>query len=280
MDTKLQRGHQANGQGRHVHQLSPAAEDSTRNGDNGSREISLRCKDDTHAAAEIRAIVKVLAKVEEKSNGDHAIQLPARAPPSAAPGANVKSNELYDSEAAYGSRKRRRGGWITTPFIFGADAAGTLAVVASHVSLITYLVQVMHQKTLQSATIVNTFSSASAWAPLLGAFVADSYLGRYATILYASFFYMAGLILITVSAVTPSLQPPPCEPFPSEGGHGMIMSSCSPATSLQMRVVYVALSLMVVGSGGIRPCVSPFGAGQFDQNDPKENATSTGTSLA
>ncbi|KAL3691492.1 hypothetical protein R1sor_005143 [Riccia sorocarpa] len=248
-------------------QSNPSAEDSINcNGENGWSETSLSCMKDTPIAGESgsRAAVNVLQKVDDKANDSHAIEL--HAPPSA-PSANVKDDVSHDS----GCRKRRkRGGWITTPFIFGADAAETLAVAASHVNLITYLVQVMHQETLQSATVINTFSSTSAFAPLLGAFVADSYLGRYATILYASFFYMAGLILITISAVTPSLQPPPCKISSSEDENGV--TSCSPATSLHMGVVYVALSLMVVGSGGIRPCVSPFGASQFDQNDPKENA--------
>ncbi|KAG6550547.1 hypothetical protein Mapa_007916 [Marchantia paleacea] len=180
----------------------------------------------------------------------------------------AKNNGPYDPEG--GAKKRRRGGWVTTPFIFGAEAAERLAVTGSHTNLISYLVNEMHQKTLSSATILNTFSSTSGWAPLLGAFVADSYLGRYATILYGSFIYLAGLILITMSAILPSLQPPKCAS--EDDDYGEDMSGCIRATNLQLGVVYLALSLMVVGSGGIRPCVGPFGASQFDQSDPKENA--------
>lgn len=105
------------------------------------------------------------------------------------PSIAAKNTGPYDPEG--GAKKRRRGGWVTTPFIFGAEAAERLAVTGSHTNLISYLVNEMHQKTLPSATILNTFSSTSGWAPLLGAFVADSYLGRYATILYASFIYLA-----------------------------------------------------------------------------------------
>jgi peptide/histidine transporter 3/4 len=37
-----------------------------------------------------------------------------------------------------------------------------------------------------------------------------------------------------------------------------------------MVFIYISLYTMALGSGGIRPCVSTFGADQFDVEDPKE----------
>ncbi|KAK9291166.1 hypothetical protein L1049_009354 [Liquidambar formosana] len=63
-----------------------------------------------------------------------------------------------------------------------------------------------------------------------------------------------GLVTITVSAVLPSLRPPPC---PTQ-------ENCKEASALQLWVLYICLLLTSLGSGGIRPCVLPFAADQFD----------------
>lgn len=65
---------------------------------------------------------------------------------------------------------------------------------------------------------------------------------------------MQGLISITISAVVPSLQPPPC---PDQ-------KNCREASSLQLWVLYISLLLTSIGTGGIRPCVVAFAADQFD----------------
>lgn len=44
---------------------------------------------------------------------------------------------------------------------------------------------------------------------------------------------------------------------------------CNP-TGAQSAVVFVALYLIALGTGGIKPCVSSFGADQFDESDEQE----------
>lgn len=44
---------------------------------------------------------------------------------------------------------------------------------------------------------------------------------------------------------------------------------CDPTKS-QTAVVFVALYLIALGTGGIKPCVSSFGADQFDESDESE----------
>lgn len=46
-------------------------------------------------------------------------------------------------------------------------------------------------------------------------------------------------------------------------------NGCHP-TSLQMATFFVAIYLIALGTGGIKPCVSSFGADQFDDNDKRE----------
>ena len=44
---------------------------------------------------------------------------------------------------------------------------------------------------------------------------------------------------------------------------------CHPTTS-QTAVCFIALYMIALGSGGIKPCVSSFGADQFDEADESE----------
>ncbi|GKV01366.1 hypothetical protein SLEP1_g13922 [Rubroshorea leprosula] len=47
-------------------------------------------------------------------------------------------------------------------------------------------------------------------------------------------------------------------------------SVCPSATAAQYAVFFLGLYLIALGTGGIKPCVSSFGADQFDDTDPKE----------
>lgn len=68
------------------------------------------------------------------------------------------------------------------------------------------------------------------------------------------------MILLTLSASIDSLRPPQC-----------IARPCIPATKGQTAFLYGALYLIALGTGGIKPCVSTFGADQFDESDKKES---------
>lgn len=64
---------------------------------------------------------------------------------------------------------------------------------------------------------------------------------------------------LTLFASIPALQPPHC--FNSE---------CPPATPAEYAIFSIGLYLMALGAGGIKPCVSSFGADQFDETDLRE----------
>lgn len=66
--------------------------------------------------------------------------------------------------------------------------------------------------------------------------------------------------MLTFSASVESLQPPQCD----------LQSDCTPATTGQNAFLFIALAFIAVGTGGIKPCVSAFGADQFDESDEKE----------
>lgn len=66
------------------------------------------------------------------------------------------------------------------------------------------------------------------------------------------------MTLLTLSASVPGLKPT-C--------YGK--DNCR-ATDAQAALCYVALYLIALGTGGIKPCVSSYGADQFDDNDEVE----------
>lgn len=70
---------------------------------------------------------------------------------------------------------------------------------------------------------------------------------------------MQGMCTLTLSASAPALKPAEC-----------LGSVCPSATPAQYAVFFLGLYLIALGTGGIKPCVSSFGADQFDDTDPQE----------
>ncbi|XP_073275484.1 protein NRT1/ PTR FAMILY 8.2-like [Primulina huaijiensis] len=155
--------------------------------------------------------------------------------------------------------KQSTGGWKASPFIIVNEVAERLAFFAIAVSMVPYLAREMHQPVPNAATHVTDWIGAAYVLTLLGAFIADAYLGRFLTIIIFSCIYAVGMVLLTFSASIDSLRPPHCTKKP-----------CIPASTSQTAFLYCALALIALGTGGIKPCVSSFGADQFDESDRNE----------
>lgn len=105
-----------------------------------------------------------------------------------------------------------------------------------------------------AAVQVNLFEGTCYLTPLLGAWLADGLWGRYKTILIFSAFYFLGMLLLSFTAAIPGLTP----------------ATGDDATAFQSALLYSSLYLVALASGGIKPNVSPFGAEQFSDSDPRD----------
>jgi peptide/histidine transporter 3/4 len=105
-----------------------------------------------------------------------------------------------------------------------------------------------------SSQLLSLFTSLNYATPLLGALVADKYLGRYRTILWFSGLYVVGMFLCTYAALPSVLGDDP-----------------DSASQESIVIFFVALFCGVAfGSGGIKPNVVVLGAEQFDTSKPDE----------
>lgn len=158
--------------------------------------------------------------------------------------------------------KSKTGGWVPAALILGIEIVERLSTMGIAVNLVTYLGGTMHLPSSTSANIVSDFMGTSFLLCLLGGFLADSFLGRYKTIAIFSTVQMLGTGTLALATKLPQLRPPPCHPH----------QPCQEANGFQMGILYLALYLIALGTGGLKSSVSGFGTDQFDDKDEKEKA--------
>ncbi|VFQ61402.1 unnamed protein product [Cuscuta campestris] len=160
--------------------------------------------------------------------------------------ASISNGGLKSINGSSPKSSDRKGGWKSAIFIIFVEMAERFSYYGIAGNLITYLTAVLGQPTATAAKNVNTFQGVSALFPVLGAFLADSYVGRFKTIVFSNLIYILGLTLLVVAS-TPSMR--------HDGG-----------------LFFVALYIISVGEGGHKPCVQAFAADQFAEELPEEKA--------
>ncbi|KAH7548163.1 hypothetical protein JRO89_XS14G0076300 [Xanthoceras sorbifolium] len=186
-----------------------------------------------------------MQKIErtERSSGDH----------QAMSESDDQEKWVHDSSVDHKGKVPTRastGVWKASLFIITIEFSERLTYFGIATNLIMYLTEVMHQDLAPAAKNVMYWTGVSTLMPLVGGFLADTYTGRYAMILFSSLIYLLFI---------PSLKP--CDDL---GG------KCKQARNVHEVVFFTAIYFISIGTGGIRPCLESFGADQFDDNHSKE----------
>lgn len=163
---------------------------------------------------------------------------------------------LLKSSSSY---KKKKGGLKTMPFIIVNESFERLASTGLMPNMIFYLMNDYHMAAATGSILLQSFSAICNALALCGAFVADSYLGRFRVIAIGSISSLLGMIVLWLTAMFPQVKPTPCEQY---------SSNCEPATAMQLAILYTSFGLIAIGAGCVRPCSMAFGA---DQLDDKEN---------
>uniref|UniRef100_A0A1D1Z8H7 Nitrate excretion transporter 1 n=1 Tax=Anthurium amnicola TaxID=1678845 RepID=A0A1D1Z8H7_9ARAE len=162
--------------------------------------------------------------------------------------------DLEDAQTTRSSSKQ--GGWITFPFITGSLMGLSLAVSGVTSNLIVYLIEQFNVQSIDAAQISNIVNGCTSVAPVLGAVISDSFFGCFTVVAVSTFVSFLSMIMFTLTAALRSLRPTPCA-VPGS-------NTCQAPTTGQLAVLYGAVALMCVATGGTRFNTATMGADQFD----------------
>ncbi|KAK7259777.1 hypothetical protein RIF29_25391 [Crotalaria pallida] len=74
------------------------------------------------------------------------------------------------------------GGWKVMPYIVGNETFENLGAIGTLANLLVYLTSVFNLNSITATNIINIFNGSANLATLLGAFLSDTYFGRYITL--------------------------------------------------------------------------------------------------
>ncbi|XP_020219741.1 protein NRT1/ PTR FAMILY 7.2-like [Cajanus cajan] len=179
---------------------------------------------------------------------------------------NVKEQEVCTTDGSIDSHghpaiRQRTGTWVTAVLILVNQGLATLAFFGVGVNLVLFLTRVMGQENAEAANNVSKWTGTVYIFSLLGAFLSDSYWGRYITCAIFQLIFVIGLVSLSLSSHIFLLKPSGC---------GDKELQCGSHSSYKTILFYVSIYLIALGNGGYQPNIATFGADQFDEGDPKE----------
>ncbi len=131
-----------------------------------------------------------------------------------------------------------------TKYIVGNEACERFSFYGMKSILVLYMVNALAMSESEAMEVAHLFNALIYILPLLGAWIADRFLGRYRTILYVSLFYCLGHGVLATADLTESLE-------------------------IKRWILLTGLFIIALGAGGIKPCVSAFVGDQVGGFDSK-----------
>jgi proton-dependent oligopeptide transporter, POT family len=138
--------------------------------------------------------------------------------------------------------------------------------------LVLWFTYGLHYTENQAVSLFAATTALAYASPLLGAILADGGLGRYRTILWFGCTYLVGLCLLTLAAYSVGADAVVVVVTGTESNDDNHTEKQPETESnqplvLARQLTFAGLLLICIGTGGIKPCVSAFGADQVALDD-------------
>ncbi|KAK8455406.1 hypothetical protein SEVIR_4G174300v4 [Setaria viridis] len=158
------------------------------------------------------------------------------------------------------------GGKRTSAILLVNYALMNLAFGGVAVDLVMFLRRVLRQENAAAANAISKWTGTVYIFSLFGAFLSDSYMGRYITCIVFQVIYIVGLVMLSLSSVFFLVVPSRC-------GDGVGLRPCQPPSHLGIVMFQLSAYTTAFGIGGYQPSVATFGADQFDDSDNSERGS-------
>ncbi|KAG5384811.1 hypothetical protein IGI04_036281 [Brassica rapa subsp. trilocularis] len=175
-----------------------------------------------------------------------------------------EGEETRDGTVDYYGRPSIRsnsGQWVAGIIILVNQGLATLAFFGVGVNLVLFLTRVLQQNNADAANNVSKWTGTVYIFSLVGAFLSDSYWGRYKTCAIFQVIFVIGLSSLSLSSYMFLIKPKGC---------GNEVTPCSTHSTMEITMFYLSIYLIALGNGGYQPNIATFGADQFDEEHPKE----------
>lgn len=157
--------------------------------------------------------------------------------------------------------RTKSGRWVAGIIILLNQGLATLAFFGVGVNLVLFLTRVVGENNANAANSVSKWTGTVYIFSLIGAFLSDSYWGRYKTCAIFQVIFVIGLVSLSLSSYLFLLKPRGC---------GDELTPCGAHSSMEMGLFYLSIYLVALGNGGYQPNIVSFGADQFDEENLKE----------
>ncbi|KAK8590939.1 hypothetical protein V6N13_031009 [Hibiscus sabdariffa] len=170
---------------------------------------------------------------------------------------NINEN-ITDGENKLKSKKK--GGWKLAILLLVNQGLATLAFFGLGVNLVLFLTRVLGHDNANAARSVSTWTGTVYLCSLIGAFLSDSYWGRYLTCAIFQLIIVLGLGILSLASWLFLLKPADC-------GDGI--RRCTIPSEPGVAMFYLSIYLVAFGYGGHQPTLATLGSDQFDDSHPK-----------
>ncbi|KAG4948589.1 hypothetical protein JHK82_041770 [Glycine max] len=159
--------------------------------------------------------------------------------------------------------KFKYGGMCASVLILAMIGFENLGTFSLAVNSVPYFSGIMHYSIPDAANMLTNYMGTGYILAIPVAVLADTWIGRYRSVLISGVFEFVGLALLTAQAHYPSLKPPLCNIYD-------ITAHCKTPSGGQEALLFIGLYLLAFGTAGVKAALPSHGADQFDEKDPRE----------